>query len=212
MNVQLVHNKKEFDSAIKAVFRHDHIALVQKYIQGKDYRLVVVDKRVISAYERIPLNVLGNGRSTIRQLLHIKIRDFAQAQRDIRIHVRDPRIKARLANQNLTFSSIPAKGTRTFLLDNANLSSGGDSVDVTTTMHSSFKTIAIRLTRDMGLRLCGVDLMIQGDITRPAQKGTHWIIEINAAPGLDHYVRSGREQEKIVEDLYLEVLKSMEHS
>ena len=104
--------------------------------------------------------------------------------------------------------SIPASGEKIFLLDNANLSTGGDSVDVTDNVHPDFKKIAIDLTRDMGLRLCGVDLMIAGDITQKPNK--YWVLEINAAPGLDHYVKTGKKQEQIVEDLYLKVLKSIE--
>ena len=103
--------------------------------------------------------------------------------------------------------SIPKYGEQIFLLDNANLSTGGDSADVTTMIHPAFKKIAINLTRDMGLRLCGVDLMIQGVISERPKR--YWILEINAAPGLDHYVKTGTAQEKIVEKLYLKVLKSL---
>jgi len=60
----------------------------------------------------------------------------------------------------------------------------------------------------MGLRLCGVDLMVDSDISQPPKK--YWIIEINAAPGLDHYVKTGAQQEKIVEDMYLKILKAMQ--
>ena len=114
----------------------------------------------------------------------------------------------KLKRQGLKLRSVPAKEERIYLLDNANLSTGGDAVDVTTTAHSAFKQIAIQVTKDMGLRLCGVDLMVAGDITQ--KPGVYWILEINSAPGLDHYAQAGRTQEKIVEDLYLEVLKSME--
>ena len=75
-------------------------------------------------------------------------------------------------------------------------------------MHKEFKKIAVKLTKDMGLRLCGVDLIVEGTIEEKPKK--YFVIEINSAPGLDHYASTGREQEKIVEDLYLEVLKSME--
>jgi D-alanine-D-alanine ligase-like ATP-grasp enzyme len=62
----------------------------------------------------------------------------------------------------------------------------------------------------MGLRFCGVDLMIAGDISQAPRKGGYWIIEINSAPGLDHYATIGKAQQRIVEDLYLEVLKAMD--
>ena len=60
----------------------------------------------------------------------------------------------------------------------------------------------------MGLRICGVDLMVNGNITE--KPSTYWILEVNAAPGLDHYVKTGKAQQKIVEDMYLKVLKAMQ--
>ena len=206
-DVSLVHNQAELARALKKVFLHDRVALVQKYVQGRDYRIVVLDKEIISAYERIPLNVIGDGRSTIKQLLEKKNRAFAASNRDTRIDFKDARMANKLKVEGLAFHSKPAGGEQVFLLDNANLSTGGDAVDVTGTIHPDFKKLAINLTRDMGLRLCGVDLMVAGNIAEKPQQ--FWILEINAAPGLDHYVKTGKAQEKIVEDLYLKVLKSL---
>ena len=219
IDVALVHTKQEFFRAMKQIFKHDRVALVQTYVQGRDYRIVVLDKEVISAYERIPLNVVGDGRSTIKQLLAKKSRAFVASSRDTRINLKDPRIKAKLRHQGLTLLSIPRRDERVFLLDNANLSTGGDAVDVTDNIHPGFKKLAIKLTRDMGLRLCGVDLMVAGNPIRDALRSNgagvtqkpqkYWILEINAAPGLDHYVKTGKAQQKIVENLYLKVLKSL---
>lgn len=206
--VAIVHTKQEFYSAMRAVFKSDRVAIAQKVVRGKDYRLVVLDDKVISAYERIPLNVVGNGRSPIRQLLKRKQDQFSRTHRDTHIKIDDPRIRAKLRRQGLNLKFILQKRERIYLLDNANLSTGGDAVDVTSEVHPSYKRMAIQLTRDMGLRLCGVDVMVDGDVTKP---GRYWILEINSSPGLDHYVKVGKAQEKIVEDLYLQVLKSMEH-
>ena len=208
MGVSFVYTKREFYRAMRFVFSSDRVGLVQRIVSGRDYRVVVMDNRVISAYERTPLNVIGDGRSTIRQLLQKKQRRFIASSRDTRIKLDDPRIAEKLERQRLSFRSIPARRKHIYLLDNANLSSGGDSRDVTSQMHPTFKKLAIRLTRDMGLRLCGVDLMVAGDISK--RPGTYWVLEVNSAPGLDHYAKMGRTQEKIVEELYLEVLKSLE--
>src|SRR3989344_394172 len=193
-NVSVVHNAREMRAALKEIFLDDRVALVQKLVKGRDYRIVGLDNEIISAYERIPLNVIGDGKSTIAQLLK--------------------------------------KDQQIFLLDNANLSSGGDAVDVTHTMHPSFKKIAIKLTKDMGLRLCGVDIMVDGTISEKPKKPAlspqlasnprrrkhdaeassgagYWILEVNAAPGLDHYVKTGKAQQKTVEEMYLKVLKSL---
>ena len=207
-DVAPVHTKREFYRAMRAIFKRDRVALVQQQVQGADYRLVVLDGRVISVYERIPLNVVGNGALTIRQLVRKKQRRFIASSRDTQIRLDDPRIAEKLKRQGLSVRSVPARGERVYLLDNANLSTGGDVVDVMTATHPAFKRIAVRVTKDMGLRLCGVDLMIAGDITK--KPGAYWILEINSAPGLDHYAKAGLAQKKIVENLYLEVLKSME--
>lgn len=207
VGVALVHNAREFYPAMRTIFMHDRVGLVQRPVYGTDYRIVVLDDQVISAYERQPLSVLGDGASTIRKLLLGKQIFFKRTGRDTRLNLDDPRIILKLKRQGLSFKSVPEKGKRIYLLDNANLSAGGDAVDVTESIHPEFKKIAIRLTRDMGLRICGVDLMVEGDISK--KPGKYWILEINAAPGLDHYVKIGRAQEKIVENLYLKVLKSM---
>ncbi len=206
--VALVHTRREFYAAMRRLFKLDRIALVQTPVRGNDYRIVVLDDKVISAYQRIPLNIVGDGKSNVRKLLEKKQHSFSSSSRDTRLRLDDPRIKAKLTREGLTLRSVPARGQRVYLLDNANLSSGGDAVDVTTTMHPEFKDFAVRLTSDMGLRLCGVDLMVEGDITQAPNR--YWVLEINSAPGLDHYVKTGKAQQKIVEDMYLEVLKHME--
>ena len=208
IGVFVVNNKDEFYRAVRFIFEWDRVVLVQKIVHGNDYRVVVVDDKVISAYQRIPLHVVGDGVLTIRQLLKQKQASFAFSGRDTKIKIRDARINNKLKQRGLTINSIPIAGEKIFLLDNANLSSGGDSVDVTDFIHPEFCQIAVRLTKDMGLRFCGVDFMIVGSIReKPAE---YCILEINASPGLDHYVKSGKAQEKIVEDMYVEILKAME--
>lgn len=206
--VTLCHTRRELRSALKRAFALDRVALVQRPVTGRDYRIVVLDDRVISAYERIPLAVIGDGASTVRELLARKQGMFVASSRDTMLKIDDPRMVAKLRRQKLSMDSIPERGHRVQLLDNANLSSGGDAVDVTSVIDSAFKSLAVSLTKDMGLRLCGVDLMVEGDITDG--NAPHWILEVNSAPGLDHYVKTGRAQQKIVEDMYLEVLKHMD--
>jgi D-alanine-D-alanine ligase-like ATP-grasp enzyme len=208
VDVALVYSRETFFKAMNKIFKNDRMALVQRKVTGKDYRMVVLDNKIISAYERIPLSVVGDGKLSIKKLLEKKKKYFKKIKRDINIDVSDPRIKSKLKFLGKNINSIPKKDEKVFLLDNANLSSGGDSVDVTNSIHKDFKKIATKLTKDMGLRICGVDLMIDGDIADKPKK--YWVIEVNSAPGLDHYVTTGKAQEKIVEDMYLEVLKSMQ--
>ena len=97
-----------------------------------------------------------------------------------------------------------------FLLDNANLSTGGDAIDVTSSVSSGFQEVAVHLTKDMNLRLCGVDLIVDGCIEAQPVNGKYWVLEINAAPGLDHYAKVGKAQETVVEELYSAVLRSLD--
>lgn len=208
VGVAKVHTKRDFYRAMRFVFARDRVALVQKPVSGKEYRIVVLDDRVISAYQRIPLNIVGDGKSTIRRLLVAKQKQFVTADRDTIIRAEDARILENLKRQGFTMRSVLLRDERIYLLDNANLSTGGDAIEATAAVHPMFRDIAIRLTKDMGLRICGVDIMVEGDIAEKPSK--YWILEINAAPGLDHYVKTGKAQQKIVEDMYLEVLKAMQ--
>ena len=171
---------------------------------------MVLDGEIISAYERIPLSVMGDGKSSIFSLLKQKQKLFNINNRDTKINFNDLRIKMKLKRQRFSFKSIPEKGQQIFFFFFANLSTGGDSIDVSNTIHKSFKKIAVELTRDMGLRMAGVDLMIrEGDIVKDSKNCIYYIIEINAAPGLDHYVTTGKAQRKAVEAMYLKVFKAL---
>jgi len=209
-DVCLVFNEKELKYALREIFKGDRVAIIERYLPGKDYRIVVLDGEIISAYERIPLSVIGDGKHSVLSLLKKKQKDFIKFDRDTRINFNDPRIKMKLKRQGLSFKSVLSKSQQIFLLDNANLSTGGDALDVTHTIHRGFFKIATELTRDMGLRIAGVDIMVtSGDITENPKDCKYYIIEINAAPGLDHYVTTGHVQRKAVEAMYLKVLKAL---
>jgi D-alanine-D-alanine ligase-like ATP-grasp enzyme len=97
------------------------------------------------------------------------------------------------SNLKLSLNFILPKNQDLRLLDNANLSTGDTSIDLTEKINPFFKEITIKLTKDMELRLCGVDLIIEGDIAI-LPKGKWYVIEINSASGLDHYASLGKKQ------------------
>ena len=131
---------------------------------------------------RTPLAIVGNGKSTVTQLLQTKQAEFVTRGRDTTLTIEDPRIAHSLTYLHSTLDTIPESGKTMELLANANLSSGGDAEDVTDLLHEDYKKMAIKLTRDMGLRFCGVDIMTGGPIDQPISDYT--VIEINSAPGL----------------------------
>jgi D-alanine-D-alanine ligase-like ATP-grasp enzyme len=205
--VILAHTEKELRKALRHIFTFDRVALVQRHVVGRDYRIVVLDGAIISAYERIPLSVTGDGHSTITQLLQKKQRAFQNIGRDTKINAKDPRISAKISEQHLTLRTVLEKGRRIELLYNANLSTGGDAVDVTNTLHPAWKKLAAQIAQDMNLRFTGIDVMLPGDLSESPKE--YRILEVNDSPGLDHYATIGPAQKKIVETLYRKVLRAM---
>jgi len=145
------HTRREFETAFKAASKVDSMILVETFVTGHDYRLVVLDGKVISAYERIPLSVTGDGKLSILNLLEQKQIVFRKTGRDTILKLNDRRIADKLARMGLSLDSCIPKGQLVYLLDNANLSSGGDSLDVTKIVHHGFKELAVHVTKDMGL-------------------------------------------------------------
>lgn len=210
VGVSKAETKSEFYRASREAMRHDRVIVVEKAVLGRDYRLVVLDGQVISAYERIPLTIVGDGLSTIHELLDMLQIQFDLSQRETIIDRTDFRLLTNLSKLNLSFDTILAQGRKVHLLDIANLSAGGTSVDVTDTVDPGFQDLVAKIAHDMGLRLVGVDLIVEGDLSKPPRNGHFWVIEINSAPGLDHYAAMGERQKQIVDDLYLRVVIAME--
>ena len=201
------HSRLELFARLREIFHSDRMAIVQECCAGRDYRLVVLDGEVISAYQRVPLHVTGDGRRTVRQLLEAKQKEFVKSARDTVIPWRDLRLKRAMEKKGLGWRSVIPAGQRVTLLEVANLSLGGDTIDVTEHLDASVTRLAASVAQHLCLRFCGVDVMMT-DATAPL--GDYRILEVNSAPGLDHYAYSGRRQRRLVDDLYLKVLKAVE--
>ncbi|WP_026098734.1 cyanophycin synthetase [Kamptonema formosum] len=207
MLVTKVHSQIEYYQTAEKIFLKDSVLIVERFYSGRDYRIVVLDDEVMAAYERIPLFVLGDGTSSILELALKRKETFATNSRKARVDIEDYRIQNNLQKQNLNWESVLPEGAKLSLLDNANLTTGGEAVDVTEEIHPDFYKLAVSITKDMGLRLCGVDI-ITGNIADPLKD--YVVLEINGTPGLRHYASLGDIQAKRVENLYLKILKAME--
>lgn len=204
------HRREEIISAAARIFTKHHVALVQEFRSGNDYRIVVLGDEIISAYQRIPLHVAGDGHSTIDELISRKRAGLASLGRpNSEIDPSDSRMDAVLARGGLQRASVLPEGSVQRLLDHANLSAGGDAIDVTSRLHSSFAEIAVKATHALGLSLCGVDIVCE-DATEPA--ADYAIIELNAAPGLDNYASVGEEQRHRVDEMFLKIVKFLERN
>lgn len=207
-DVAKVSTRADFYRAARAIMRRNGVLLVQRFVPGRDYRLVVLDDAVISAYERLPISVVGDGRATIRRLFARKQREFVRTGRDTVLDADDLELDLHLREQRLGWDSVLAKGRVAPLRSNANLSSGGEAIEAVDTIHPGFAKLAVAITAEMGLRLCGVDLLLRtGSLADPP--ADYVVIETNAAPGLDNYAAGGALQAARVDELYLAVLKAL---
>jgi len=166
--------------------------VVERQLPGRDYRVLVVAGEIVAAAERIAAHVVGDGRSTVAQLID---RANADPRRGLghcraltRIEVDDAVLRL-LARQDCGLGSVPAGGAEVWLRDNANLSTGGTSHDVTDRVHPDVTRLCLRVTALVGLDIAGIDLRL-GDIAEPlpaaSDEGetTGGVLEVNAVPGL----------------------------
>ncbi len=174
--------RKAYATALE--FRDD--VLVERYMPGNDFRLLVVGDKMVAAARRDPPIVLGDGVQTIAQLVeqvNLDPRRGAGHSTSLTRIRFDDIARACLSTQGLSEASIPAVGQRVTLRNNANLSTGGSASDVTDDVHPEVAARAIAAAHMVGLDICGVDLVCNS-ILRPIEEQGGGIVEVNAAPGL----------------------------
>lgn len=160
--------------------------MVEKFLPGSDYRLLVIGDKLIAAARRDPPHVIGDGVHTVKQLVD-KVnadprRGDGHATSLTKIRFDDIAV-ARLTQQGLAPESVPEKGQRVILRNNANLSTGGTATDVTDDVHPEVAARAIAAAQVVGLHVCGVDVVAES-VLRPLEEISGGIVEVNAAPGL----------------------------
>jgi cyanophycin synthetase len=160
--------------------------MVEKFLPGIDFRLLVVGDRVVAASRRDPPHVIGDGEHTVRELVDLVNADprrgegHATSLTKIRF---DDIARARLDVQGLTPASVPEMGRRVVLRNNANLSTGGTATDVTDDLHPDVAARAVAAAQTVGLDICGVDVVCES-VHVPLEKQRGGVVEVNAAPGL----------------------------
>ncbi|MEB0141005.1 MULTISPECIES: cyanophycin synthetase [unclassified Undibacterium] len=165
-------------------FRDD--VLVERFLPGNDFRLLVIGNKLIAAARRDPPQVVGNGKQSVRQLVEQVNKDprrgsgHSTSMTKIRF---DDIALASLEKQGFHAESVPPKGQRVILRNNANLSTGGGATDVTDDVHPEVAARAIAAAQMIGLDICGVDLVCDS-VLKPIELQNGGIVEVNAAPGL----------------------------
>jgi len=159
--------------------------IVERYIQGEDYRLLVIDYTLVAAAKRTPAGVTGDGKSTIQELIDQINSDPRRGYGHEKVLTQitvDAMTEAILENKDRTLETVLENGEWMALKDTANLSTGGTSTDVTDIVHPFNVFMAERIARIVGLDICGIDIMTT-DISTPLHDTGGAILEVNAGPG-----------------------------
>jgi cyanophycin synthetase len=165
--------------------KYSRRVIVEKFISGFDFRVLVIDNKVVAAAQRVPAHVIGNGKMTIQELIDDTNKDPRRGygHENVLTEITVDRDTTELLEKlGYTLETIPAKDEVVYLKSTANLSTGGTSIDVTDMMHPENIFIAERISRVIGLDVCGIDIMAQ-NLTESLKENGGVILEVNAAPG-----------------------------
>ncbi|MGQ7395360.1 bifunctional glutamate--cysteine ligase GshA/glutathione synthetase GshB [Streptococcus suis] len=181
-------SQADYEKALDIAFSEDSHVLVEEFVAGTEYRFFILDGKCEAVLLRVAANVVGDGSSTIRELVEQKNQDPLRG-RDHRspleiINLGDIELLM-LEQQGYTPDTVLPEGVQAFLRGNSNISTGGDSIDMTDQMDESYKQLAADMATAMGAWACGVDLIIP-DRTKPASKEEPncTCIELNFNPAM----------------------------
>lgn len=159
--------------------------IVEKYITGYDFRVLVINHKMVAAARRVPAHIVGDGELSIRQLIDKENLDPRRGYGHENVLTEilvDKDTNELLEKLNYTLDTIPQKGEVVYLKSTANLSTGGTSIDVTDMIHPENVTMCERISKIVGLDVCGIDIMAE-NLTQPLKESGGAILEVNAAPG-----------------------------
>jgi cyanophycin synthetase len=177
------------EDAEEAFLRAKNISrkvIIEKHIQGSDYRFLVVNYKLVAVAKRTPAHITGDGTSTVQQLIDEVNKDPRRGNGHTNVLTKitvDNVTLGMLAANGLTTASVIQAGEILYLKDTANLSSGGTADDITDTVHPENLKLAERIARLMNLDICGIDIMAE-DVTVPITSDNGAVLEVNAGPGL----------------------------
>ncbi|NME68622.1 bifunctional glutamate--cysteine ligase GshA/glutathione synthetase GshB [Flammeovirga aprica] len=179
-------DKALFDRAIEIAFEHENSILIEEFVTGKEYRIFIINDEVVGILHRVPANVKGDGKSTVRELVIEKNKDPLRGK-----GYKTPLEKIALGEaeemflktQGYDFDFVPLKDQIIYLRENSNISTGGDSIDYTDDIPDSYKKIAVEAAKALDVKITGLDMMID-DINEEATDDNYAIIEMNFNPAI----------------------------
>jgi cyanophycin synthetase len=185
-----IDNRDDLLEAFRIAKTVSRSVIVEQFITGNDFRLLLINFKLIAAAKRTPAEVTGDGRSTIQQLVDIENQDPKRGEGHSNLLTKitiDGHTLQLLEAQGLHPGSVLPEGVSVYLKDTANLSTGGTAIDITDSLHPDNVYMAERIARIIGLDVCGIDIMAP-DLSTPLSMNGGAVIEVNAAPGLRMHI------------------------
>ncbi|QGZ89483.1 cyanophycin synthetase [Microcystis aeruginosa] len=191
-----VKNQQEAEEAydLASAASKTRSVIVERYYKGSDHRILVINGKVAAVAERIPAHVVGDGRSTVEELIEITNQDPNRGDGHANVLTKitiDKTALNVLGKQGYELTSILPQGAIAYLRATANLSTGGIAVDRTDEIHPENVWIAQRVAKLIGLDIAGIDVVTE-DIRKPLKEVDGVIVEVNAAPGFRMHVAPSR--------------------
>lgn len=178
-------SKEELLNAFRTASDICQTILVERYLEGFDYRVLVIDGKFVAAALREPAYVIGNGKDNIEKLIEEINKDPERGvghENNLTQITIDYMTERFLAVQELTLKSILADGRKIYIKSTANISTGGIAQDVTENVHPLNQLMAERVAKIIGLNVIGIDI-IAASLESPLESGLSGVVEVNAAPG-----------------------------
>lgn len=185
-----INSWEEAEEAYDAAKEVSRSVIVERFYRGRDHRLLVVNGKLIAVAERVPAHVVGDGKSTIDELIAITNRDprRGDGHENVMTRIEVDRISLQLLEkQNYTLDTVLPAGEICYLKATANISTGGTAVDRTDVIHPENRWLAERVVKIIGLDIAGIDV-VTPDIAQPLREVDGVIVEVNAAPGFRMHV------------------------
>ncbi|MFH0815306.1 MAG: cyanophycin synthetase [Methanobacteriota archaeon] len=202
-----VNSEKELRMAFASARKFHDYVVVEKHLEGFDHRLLVIGGELVAAARRDPASVMGNGKSTIRELIVMVNKDPRRGIGHEKVLTRikiDGMTKRLLKQHGLQLTDVLPEGRLLRLKSTANLSTGGCSIDVTDEVHHQIKKMAERVSKLININVMGIDV-VAPNLRQPLRETGGGIVEVNAAPGfrmhLDPYFGTSRNVAKPVVDM-----------
>ncbi|MDT2357742.1 bifunctional glutamate--cysteine ligase GshA/glutathione synthetase GshB [Enterococcus faecium] len=183
---------EDYQAGLAIAFREDSSVLVEEFMPGTEYRFFVIDGEVQAIMLRVPANVIGDGIRTVKELVEEKNSDPLRGtnhRAPLELIQLGELEQLMLKEQGLTIESVPQANQIVYLRENSNISTGGDSIDMTDEFSEAYKKIAVSAVEALGAKISGIDLIIPDkEIDPTTDKKAYGIIEANFNPAMHMHV------------------------